>query len=452
MFFLVMKRYIMSSVKCKFKLPGTDEAAGEIISRNTCGLLEEWNCSENIVNMVFDTTAANTGHLTAACISIQNKLDKPLLWSGCSHHVGERIVQQVFEDLKIEASKSPEVSLFCRLRDNWDLVIRDSITKLGTENFSEEANRVVSRMKQELIQLAEAKKDFVREDYQELLTLAVAYVDPTVTAVSFRRPGALHKARWMSKLIYTLKIILLEPHIMDLPKGTIITGNQVVKLQELAKFTCLVYCKWWFECTEAVDSTYNLLKLYHNILDYSLVNSAVSQSAEKALKRHLWFLTPDMIPLSLFSSKVSDSEKEDIASKLLACKPTDGFVTPSGRFGTGHGKPKFPETISLDTKLVDLVSKDSWLFFHLLQIDDTFLSSPVSLWKDLDSFVNGKSNVSAINVTNDAAERAVKLCSDFQESAKSELHFQNTLQVVEDNRKEVPCLRKKVVIEETHES
>ena len=77
-------------------------------------------------------------------------------------------------------------------------------------------------MRDELIHLSEAKEAFVREDYKELLTLAVAYVDPDVSAVSFRRPGALHKARWMAKLIYALKIILLEPHVTDLPKGRIV--------------------------------------------------------------------------------------------------------------------------------------------------------------------------------------------------------------------------------------
>ena len=43
---------------------------------------------------------------------------------------------------------------------------------------------------------------------------------------------------------------------------------------------------------------------------------------------------------------------------------------------------------------------------------------------------------------NDAAERGVKLGSDFRPAAKSESHFQNVLQNVEQNRNDIPNLRK----------
>ena len=47
-----------------------------------------------------------------------------------------------------------------------------------------------------------------------------------------------------------------------------------------------------------------------------------------------------------------------------------------------------------------------------------------------------------LNLTNDSAERAVKLSSDFLSSAKNESQYQNVLQVVELNRNEIPNLRK----------
>ena len=70
------------------------------------------------------------------------------------------------------------------------------------------------------------------------------------------------------------------------------------------------------------------------------------------------------------------------------------------------------------------------------------MSSPVSTWPSLDSRKAGLINVKAVNVVNDAAERAVKLSTDFLSSARSETHYQNTLQVVESNRKNKPSLRK----------
>jgi hypothetical protein len=101
---------------------GTDRKCGEIIVDLTCCLLASWNCADNIMNMTFDTTAANTGSVTAACVSIQLKLGRALLWSACRHHVGEIILTHVFQDLQIEAFKSPEVTLFSRFRKNFELV------------------------------------------------------------------------------------------------------------------------------------------------------------------------------------------------------------------------------------------------------------------------------------------------------------------------------------------
>ena len=96
--------------------PGTDRKSGDIISNLTINLLNSWQCKDSIVNMVFDTTASNTGHVSGACISIQRDLNHALLWSACRHHVGEVILTHVFEDLQIEVSKSPDVALFTRFR------------------------------------------------------------------------------------------------------------------------------------------------------------------------------------------------------------------------------------------------------------------------------------------------------------------------------------------------
>ena len=104
----------------------TDQSIGSITAEHTMKLLDNWNCSNSIVNMTFDTTSSNTGHLTAVCIAIQDKLERALLWSGCRHHIGEVIISHVFNDMKIEASKSPDVTLFTRLRSNWGLVPHNS--------------------------------------------------------------------------------------------------------------------------------------------------------------------------------------------------------------------------------------------------------------------------------------------------------------------------------------
>ena len=86
--------------------PSGEESSGNKIANLTLVLLNSWHCTESIVNMTFDTTTSNTGHVSAACVTIQQRLDKALLWSGCRHHIGEVVLLHVFEDLKIETSRS----------------------------------------------------------------------------------------------------------------------------------------------------------------------------------------------------------------------------------------------------------------------------------------------------------------------------------------------------------
>ena len=100
--------------------PGTDQRSGDIIAQATMQLLQSWNCVGSIVNMTFDTTASNTGHVSAACITLQQSTGRALLWSACRHHVGEVILTQVFNDLNIEASRSAEYTVFSRFKKNFD--------------------------------------------------------------------------------------------------------------------------------------------------------------------------------------------------------------------------------------------------------------------------------------------------------------------------------------------
>ena len=188
---------------------GTDEACGSIIARLTCNLVQDWCCADQVINMAFDTTASNTGHLTAACIAIQLSLDRALLWSGCRHHIGEVLLTHVFKDLKVEMSRSPEVALFTHLRDNWNLVPHDSSGPLSRYVPGDAEQPFLAELRAELTVCAAGVIDHKRGDYREFVELCLVYLGEDgegQTPITFQRPGALHKARWMAKLLYTLKL------------------------------------------------------------------------------------------------------------------------------------------------------------------------------------------------------------------------------------------------------
>ena len=122
-------------------------------------------------------------------------------------------------------------------------------------------------------------------------------------------------------------------------------------------------------------------------------------------------------------------------------------LLPIGRVGTDFGKPHFPKDIHLTSSLSDFVSVDSWFVFRELELDDSFLTCEVSEWATLPAYVDSKSKTKALNVTNDAAERLIKLGTDCLGAARSEEHFQNVQQVTENDRKENPNLRKRLKLD-----
>ena len=249
--------------------PGTDKRCGDIIAGLTTNLLETWDCVGSIVNMTFDTTASNTGHVTAACVMIQQQLRKPLLWSGCRHHIGEVLLSHLFDDLMIETSKSPDVTIFGRFRNNYTALPYHSadyhsLALFEPTDFDERVQCLLTECRSSVRLLAtthlvgDQKQQLVRSDYKEFLELCVAFLglgDGTLLPMfSMKKPGAIHKARWMAKLLYCTKIVLFEKQIAQLPNGTITSTHQVPKLRAFVTFVAHVYCTWWMTCSSVADA------------------------------------------------------------------------------------------------------------------------------------------------------------------------------------------------------
>ncbi|KAK5901432.1 hypothetical protein CgunFtcFv8_026304 [Champsocephalus gunnari] len=138
----------------------------------------------------------------------------------------------------------------------------------------------------------------------------------------------------MAKLLYTLKLALMKQHIALLPQGTITTRQQVPKIRAFVIFITHIYAKWWLTCEKSVDAAWNDLTLYHHLQAYKAVDEGIAPSAIKALERHRWYLTGEMLPLALFSSKVPNEDKRALASAILEHKPADlPMHIPEQRFG-----------------------------------------------------------------------------------------------------------------------
>ena len=182
---------------------------GKLISESCMSLLKEWKCQDSVSGMVFDTTASNTGAITAGYTSVQTALDRHLLWFACRHHIGEVILTHVWDSLGIEVAKSPDISVFQRF------MMKDNDEEL---NWTE-CPQVLSDTKQNVIEVCKefSKQTLFRGDYNELVKLTLLYLrdqQPSSSSrkqkATFKQPGALHQARWMAKILYSIKIDVLS--------------------------------------------------------------------------------------------------------------------------------------------------------------------------------------------------------------------------------------------------
>ena len=159
-----------------------------------------------------------------------------------------------------------------------------------------------------LLKLQE-KKSFPRDDYKELLQLAIISLGGEVPNFTFKLPGPGHHARWMSKAIYILKLHLLS-------KIFKMSEEEFKFVQEITVFISFFYVKIWFESTFAVSAARNDLQFMANMLRYQYQNSGLVWTVLESCNRHLWYLRPQLIVLALCDEGLEDYQREDLALAL----------------------------------------------------------------------------------------------------------------------------------------
>ena len=190
-----------------------------------------------------------TGHLTAACVSLQNKLGRPLLWIAFRKHIGETILTHVWKSLKIETSRAPDIKLFKRFREKGFDATPRYTAALHTKQREEQEEFLLTQTEKlkVFIEREKAVESYSRGDYMELLDLMV-YIGMNSGNYKFVKPGAVHRARWMAKQLYCYKLVMLKDF---LPTG-IVSKYQTQKLQRFVDFCTFVLNPWWFNCPLAV--------------------------------------------------------------------------------------------------------------------------------------------------------------------------------------------------------
>lgn len=202
----------------------------------------------------------------------------------------------------------------------------------------------------------------------------------------------------------------------------------ISSLRRLCVFTITIYVKAWFSATDACNAPCNDLLLLQTLESFEAIDSLIAQVALQKLKGHLWYLSKDLVCLTLFSDHVWDEEKRKIVL---------GLQKPCGAKDLRRFDAKGVRSFQ-SMALSDFVSERSRNLFTALKLDTSFLSVDPTEWKDRPDFSSALQTVKALRVVNDCAERAVKLATDFNQAlTRDEEQRQLLFQVVEYHRNKV---------------
>jgi len=136
-------------------------------------------------------------------------MDKDMLWLACRHHIMEIMLEAVVVHA-IGCSSGPDILLSKRFKKCWSTIQSEHLeTVISDASTSNEIENISTDM---IIFASKQLEDFQpRDDYKELFNLCIIFLGGVPKkGLSFRSPGGLHRARWMAKAIYSLKIYLFR--------------------------------------------------------------------------------------------------------------------------------------------------------------------------------------------------------------------------------------------------
>jgi hypothetical protein len=408
-------------------IPKLSMGTGELMGNSVVEVLEKWkDVPDWLAGLCFDTTSSNTGVHTGAITIIQQAYDKRLLFLACRHHILEIILAAVFD--QFFQSSGPQIGIFRRFKEHWKLIDTTQYSSIETSDIEVKSElTVVERVwinqkkknMSEFLRNQLSLKNKPRKDYLELIQLTLITLGENYDVTHFSPPGAYHRARWMAKGIYCLKIYLFRRQFK-------LTAYELQGLRRICLFIITIYAKIWLKAPNSSDAPYNDLCLLQTLESYLAVDKKVADIAIKKMRGHMWYLSEDLIGLALFSDLVPNSEKE---AMIVALKK------PPMKTDLRRVDSKLVDNFQVKT-LSDFVTQRSMNLFTALKIEPIFLTYNPAAWIFCPVYLTAKQKIASMRVTNDCAERAVKLATDFNNVLTlDEAERQLIFQIVDYHRK-----------------
>jgi hypothetical protein len=405
-------------------VPQLASGTGQATAKAVMECLEDWGVKDRIQAMSFDTTSSNTGHKSGACTVLEELLGRDLLYLACRHHITEIVAEKVFVACDNQ-STGPDILLFKRFQQQWQFINKE-LFQVCDDNVNDRED-IISFCQHQLA----VKQQ--RDDYRELLELTMIFLGATpARGIRFMQPGALHRARWMARVIYAIKICMFHSQF-------IMTKREQASIKRFATFGVIVYVRAWFQAPQAAAAPANDLELLKKMVSYA--DKQISDAAVTAYCRHLWYLSESLVALSFFDPDVCLSIKRDMVKALNV----EGSEKPLKRIAVDGSAATF----SCKT-LADFVTRKSRDFFDRLSIGSDFLEVDPCEWETRADYQAAAEFVRTMQVVNDSAERGVALMQSYNNIlTKNEDQKQYLLQVVEQHRQTFPNATKASVVKDS---
>jgi hypothetical protein len=406
-------------------VPKLENATAILTTEAIVNIIDEWGLRGRVKALCFDTTAVNSGIIGGVCTRLERQFDRELLHLACRHHVAEIMLEKVF-GLQ-DVSKSPNMEIFSHFRDFWPKINQAAFS---TAMADEDTAELIKPWKDNVIEFAAAQLEIFqpRDDYRELLELTIIFLGGVPRrGIHFMYPGAIHRARWMARAIYCIKMWLFRSiYPLQQKSGTSRRPSSRDLIWNHLKRVCLfvtcLYVKYWFESPSSTAAPRNDLGLLQSLAQYS--DRDVANAASAAFGRHLWYLSELLVGFSFFDDGLSAEEKKKM------------IVALKGKEGNEQSHKRIPMISQPSSKgLHDFVTKSTIRFFKILELSEDFMDKDPGEWDNEASYKRSREIVNSMKVTNDLAERGVALIQEFNASlTRNEEQKQFLLQVVEDHR------------------
>lgn len=370
-----------------------------------------------VVALVCDNAAPNVGSGRGTCVKLEVFFDKKLLRLMCRHHISEIVIKDVYHHLF--ATDTPNNLFYPILKDEWT-VLRENNFPFDhfdegtfTENMDSESLEIFVELRLKAVCNLKfhSRNGFVRDDYKDITELALKFLQGGRNALKANQ-SEFHSlidpsnARFMATCIQSLKCYLFRNSLnWDSPERAQIKEN----LDRFCVFVSTIYVSYWNRTSNLFDAPLNDLNFLQDIQQYKSIDETVANKAIAAMNRHLYYMSEELAPLSLFSSKISNDVKNMMREKFIH-ENTPPRLSNSNHvaFIDGANNPDFDwNSISV----VDLIGPRSNYFFEILNIEVNFLRLNANEWDKNSGYISAKKTIEdALVCVNDCSERVISKC------------------------------------------